>query len=104
MEIRLRKKLDNVFGTSPEIDWLKDIVVKTQLGKITDDEVNGIAESKTQEINMLKEAYSDVGFIPATEGEVIYGKIISNDMIKDGEYSKTSGGDKPVDDERPKSD
>lgn len=85
METRVRQNVDRLFGSSNEISWLKDIVIKTQLGTITDEDVAKYAEMKQAEGDFIRQAFPDVGFIPATDGEVIVGKLMSQEMLKDGQ-------------------
>lgn len=92
---KLKSQLDRIFGTSPQVEDMKNIILKANTTGFTEEEIEQYKKQKEEEINAFNAFFGEkCDLCLPTESVVIENKIFSNEILDDNtNITRTIGDD-----------
>jgi len=81
-EIQLKKQVDRIFGSSPQAEEIKAIVIKANTTGYTQDEINAYIRQKEEDLKAILD-YFVLPNEPTVESKTIYDRILSTSIIEE---------------------
>lgn len=83
-EKQLKKKIDEMFGNSPQAEEIKNIVLKANTTGFTEKEIEEYKRQKEEDLKAILDHFQ-LPNEPSVPSQVIYNKIISNDILAEAD-------------------
>lgn len=83
-EKQLKKKIDEMFGNSPQAEEIKNIVLKANTTGFTEKEIEEYKRQKEEDLKAILVHFQLPNGL-SVPSQVIYNKIISNDILAEAD-------------------